>query len=334
MDRSGFDLDRLVEGVLSSDVSSLAQSITLVESTAVSHRTLARELLAKLAAHRNQQTRIIAISGVPGAGKSSFIEALGNHLCDSGFRVAVLAVDPSSSRSGGSILGDKTRMETLSMRPECFIRPSPTGGALGGVTRRARESVLICEAAGFDVILIETVGVGQSEIAVRSIVDCFVLLLITGAGDDLQGIKKGIVEIADLLLVNKADGDNLVAADTTRIELEAVMHLLSSATEGWEPPVLAVSAHEQRGISEAWSAVESYFDHLTMTAQLEPRRKQNNFNWYREHVAEELYIRLQQDPEIAAETKQVEQAVLDGSMEPTLAADKLIEKLFYKSSLS
>jgi LAO/AO transport system kinase len=317
----------LAAGVLSGDMSALAQSITLIESTAPSHRAPAREVLERLAGHGRKNVRRIAISGVPGAGKSSFIEVLGNQLCDSNLRVAVLAVDPSSSRSGGSILGDKTRMETLSLRTECFIRPSPTGGALGGVTRRARETVMICEAAGFDVILIETVGVGQSEIAVRSLVDCFVLLLITGAGDDLQGIKKGIVEIADIVLVNKADGDNKVAAETTRLEFEGVMHILSASTEGWSPPVLAVSAHEGRGIAETWQAVEAYFEHLETTSQLESRRRQNNLNWYRSHVAEELYTRFQQDPGIAADIAQIEQTVLDGSLEPSLAVDALLKKL-------
>lgn len=324
---STVDPDWLVEGVLTGNVSALAQSITLIESTASSHQVRAREVLARLAAHGRKKARRIAISGVPGVGKSSFIEALGDQLCDMGLRVAVLAVDPSSSRSGGSILGDKTRMETLSQRAECFIRPSPSGGALGGVTRRARETVMICEAAGFDVILIETVGVGQSEIAVRSIVDCFILLLITGAGDDLQGIKKGIVEIADIVLVNKADGKNQALAETMRIEFEGVMHLLSSNTEGWSPPVLAVSAHERRGITESWDAVEAYFDLLEQTAQLEPRRRQNNLNWYRAHVAEELYMRVQQNPAIAVETTRIEQAVFEGALEPSLAADALIEKL-------
>ena len=318
---------RLVAGVLAGDMSALAQSITLIESTAPSHRLSARQLLEGLAGHGHQKARRIAISGAPGAGKSSVIEVLGNQLCDSNLRVAVLAVDPSSSRSGGSILGDKTRMETLSLRSECFIRPSPTGGALGGVTRRAREAVMICEAAGFDVILIETVGVGQSEIAVRSLVDCFVLLLIAGAGDDLQGIKKGIVEIADIVLVNKADGNNKVAAETTRLQFAGVMHILSSYSEGWLPPVLAVSAHDGKGIAETWQAVEKYFEHLGATGQLESRRRENNLNWYRCHVAEELYTRFRQDPRIAAEIEQIERAVLDGSLEPTLATDALVEML-------
>ena len=327
--KAGIKLDpqRLVAGVLSGDMSALAQSITLIESTASSHRLCARQVLEGLAEHGRKRARLVAISGVPGAGKSSLIETLGNQLCDNGLRVAVLAVDPSSSRSGGSILGDKTRMETLSIRPECFIRPSPTGGALGGVTRRARETVMLCEAAGFDVILIETVGVGQSEIAVRSLVDCFILLLITGAGDDLQGIKKGIVEIADIVLINKADGDNQVAAETTRLEFEGVMHLLSPSTEGWSPPVLAVSAHEDRGIAETWRAVEAYFEHLEISSQLLSRRRQNNLNWYRSHVAEELYARFLQDPRIAGEIAHIELAVLDGSLEPSLAVDTLYEKL-------
>lgn len=327
----GIDSQSLIDGVLSGDMPSLSRAITLIESTAPSHRASARVVLEGLNEHRRKDTRLIAISGVPGAGKSSFIEALGNHLCDAGLRVAVLAVDPSSSRTGGSILGDKTRMETLSLRPECYIRPSPTGGALGGVTRRARETVMICEAAGFDVILIETVGVGQSEIAVRSLVDCFILLLISGAGDDLQGIKKGIVEIADLVLVNKADGDNKVAAETTRLEFEGVLHILSPYTEGWSPRALVVSAHKRRGIVETWDVVDAYYGHLDATNQLETRRRQNNLDWYRAHVAEELYVRLKQNAEVAADIMKIEASVLDGSLEPSLAADALIEKLSAQS---
>lgn len=323
----GVDPRSLIEGVLSGDVTSLSRAITLIESTAPSHRVAAREVLEGLNEHRRKDTRLIAISGVPGAGKSSFIEALGNHLCDKNLKVAVLAVDPSSSRTGGSILGDKTRMDTLSMRANCYIRPSPTGGALGGVTRRARETVMICEAAGFDVILIETVGVGQSEIAVRSLVDCFILLLISGAGDDLQGIKKGIVEIADIVLVNKADGNNKIAAETTRLEFEGALHLLNPYTDGWLPPALAVSAHKRRGISETWQSVDAYYEHLQATDQLKPRRRGNNLEWYKAHIAEELYVRLKQNTALAAKMMQIEESVLDGSLEPTLAADALIEKM-------
>jgi LAO/AO transport system kinase len=242
-------------------------------------------------------------------------------------KVAVLAVDPSSSLTGGSILGDKTRMETLSKRPDCFIRPSPSGGSLGGVTRRTRESIRVCEAAGFDVILVETVGVGQSEIAVRSMVDCFLLLIIAGAGDELQGIKKGIVEIADLLLVNKADGENRARAELTRSSFANVIPILCPDTHGWIPPVLAISAAEHIGISNCWQQIEGYFAHLTNTDQLEPRRRRQALDWCRAHVAGELYSRFQEDPEIASETVRIEKAILEGVMEPSLAAETLLEYL-------
>lgn len=325
---SRFDLDRLVEGVLAGDVSALSQSITLIESTVPNHRTLASELLKRLSVPEGKSTKLVAISGIPGAGKSSFIEALGNQLCDQDLRIAVLAVDPSSSLSGGSILGDKTRMDTLSRRDGCYIRPSPTGGALGGVTRRACETIKICEAAGFDVVLIETVGVGQSEIAVRSLVDCFVLLLVTGTGDDLQGIKKGIVEIADVVAINKADGDNRVAAETTRLAFEGVMHFQYESTPGWQPPVFAISARERRGVSGTWTAVESYFKHLEESGQLELRRRQNRVGWYRAHVAEELYNRLRSDSGVAGELLRLEESVANGEFDASVAVDLLVEQLF------
>jgi len=249
----------------------LARAITLVESTAVRHATEAAELMRSLLPHRDHSVRI-GITGVPGVGKSTFIEAFGLYLCEHGHRVAVLAVDPTSVVSGGSILGDKTRMEKLSRHPSAYIRPSPSGGALGGVTRKTRETITLCEAAGYDVILIETVGVGQSEIAVRSMTDFFLLLALTGAGDELQGIKKGIVEMADAIAVTKADGDNLVAAERLQLELSQVLHLLAPATAGWKPEVLTCSAVKGKGIPDVWRLVERFRAEMKASGEWDARR--------------------------------------------------------------
>ena len=253
------------------NVNTLARAITLVESTAVRHATEAAELMRSLLPHRDHSVRI-GITGVPGVGKSTFIEAFGLYLCEHGHRVAVLAVDPTSVVSGGSILGDKTRMEKLSRHPSAYIRPSPSGGALGGVTRKTRETITLCEAAGYDVILIETVGVGQSEIAVRSMTDFFLLLALTGAGDELQGIKKGIVEMADAIAVTKADGDNLVAAERLQLELSQVLHLLAPATAGWKPEVLTCSAVKGKGIPDVWRLVERFRAEMKASGEWDARR--------------------------------------------------------------
>ena len=258
-------------GVRAGDATVSARAITLVESTAPRHAVVAADLMQALLPHRNHSVRI-GITGVPGVGKSTFIEAFGLYLCEQGHRVAVLAVDPTSVVSGGSILGDKTRMEKLSRHPSAYIRPSPSGGALGGVTRKTRETITLCEAAGYDVILIETVGVGQSEIAVRSMTDFFLLLALTGAGDELQGIKKGIVEMADAIAVTKADGDNLVAAERLQLELSQVLHLLAPATAGWKPEVLTCSAMKGSGIPEVWAVVEKFRREMTASGEWDARR--------------------------------------------------------------
>ena len=317
-------IEELVEGIFSGDRALVSQAITLVESNAPAHRPLAREILRRIGERPGFAHRV-GISGVPGAGKSTLIEALGNHLCDAGRRVAVLAVDPSSSLTRGSILGDKTRMETLSRREECFIRPSPSGGALGGVTRKTRETIAVCEAAGYNVVLIETVGVGQSEIAVRAMVDCFLLVLIAGAGDELQGMKKGIFEIADILLVNKADGDNRVRAEGTRLEFERVMHFLSAATEGWKPPVLAVSSLTRSGIHEAWRAVEKYFLHVEAACVFDLRRREQAIAWWQALVEQELRARFLSDPKVAALSARLEEEILGGRLAPSLAAEELLD---------
>jgi LAO/AO transport system kinase len=261
----------LSAGVQARDATVLARAITLIESTAPQHAEEAAELMKLLLPHRDHSVRI-GITGVPGVGKSTFIEVCGLYLCEQGHRVAVLAVDPTSVVSGGSILGDKTRMEKLSRHPAAYIRPSPSGGALGGVTRKTRETITLCEAAGYDVILIETVGVGQSEIAVRSMTDFFLLLALTGAGDELQGIKKGIVEMADAIAVTKADGDNLVAAERLQLELSQVLHLLAPATVGWKPEVLTCSAVKGSGIPEVWAVVEKFRKEMTASGEWDARR--------------------------------------------------------------
>ncbi len=255
--RRELSVDEYVDGVLSGNRTILARAITLVESNAERHQETAQEMLTRLLPYSGETIRI-GITGVPGAGKSSTIETLGLRLCEMGHRLAVLAVDPSSSVTGGSILGDKTRMELLSRNKNAFIRPSPSGGVLGGVARKSRETMIVCEAAGFDVIIVETVGVGQSEITVRSMVDLFLLLQIAGAGDELQGIKKGVMERSDLIVVNKADGDNLLRANAARADYERILHYLQPSTEGWKTQALTCSAYTGDGIGELWGVIEEF----------------------------------------------------------------------------
>ncbi|MDH3281561.1 MAG: methylmalonyl Co-A mutase-associated GTPase MeaB, partial [Gammaproteobacteria bacterium] len=267
----------------------------------------------------------IGISGVPGVGKSTFVEALGNHIIDSaGRRVAVLAVDPSSTISGGSILGDKTRMERLSARGEAFIRPSPTRGTLGGVARRTREALVVCEAAGFDVVLIETVGVGQSETAVSDMTDLFVLLLLPGGGDDLQGIKRGIIELADIILVNKADGDLLPAAQRIAADYRHALTLLQPRSAGWTVPVATCSALTGERIDAAWELIEAYWAAHTATGQIAAWRTLQGRTWFWHETAEHLLAALKNDPACAARIADLEAAVADGALPPTLAAQRLV----------
>lgn len=258
-------------GTRAGDPAILARAITLVESSEANDETIASELMRLLLPNRDDSVRI-GITGVPGVGKSTFIEALGLHLCNQGHRVAVLAVDPTSAISGGSILGDKTRMERLSRHPSAYIRPSPSGGVLGGVTRKTRETIALCEAAGYNVVLVETVGVGQSETAVRSMTDFFLLLVLTGAGDELQGLKKGIVEMADAIVVTKADGLNLLPARQLRSEVAQVLHLLDPATPGWKPEALTSSAVDGKGIREVWNLIEKFRAQMSASGEWSARR--------------------------------------------------------------
>ena len=314
-----------VSGVRRGDRTILARTITLIESRAPAHAARGAEVLAALAPLAGGSIRV-GITGVPGVGKSTFIEALGMHLIDRGHRVAVLAVDPSSTVSGGSILGDKTRMERLARESHAYIRPSPTSGTLGGVTRKSRETITVLEAAGFDVVLVETVGVGQSEVTVRSMVDFFLLLMLTGAGDELQGIKKGVVELADAIVVHKADGDNLETARRTRAEFETVLRHLAPATEGWVTRALMASALTGEGVAEVWSTVEDFVASTCASGAFERRRRRQVLDWMWSMVEERLVRRFNDHPGVAALRPDVEAAVLAGQLAAPEAVERLLER--------
>lgn len=324
--RSGATIptEALVAGVRARDRAMLGRAITLVESTSPAHAARAEEVLQHLLPYTGRARRI-GITGSPGVGKSTFIEALGSELCARGQRVAVLAIDPTSARSRGSILGDKTRMEKLSGDPNAFVRPSPSGGTLGGVARRTRESLLLCEAAGFDVVLVETVGVGQSEFALRSMVDFFLLLLLPGSGDDLQGIKRGIMEMADVVLINKADGDNRLRAEAMRSEQANALHHLAPATEGWQTVVALSSGLSGDGIRELWEVVDRFYGELEPSGVLASRRREQTLHWLEETLREELLGRMQRDPNVRRERGRVEAAVLGGELTVAQAARRLLQ---------
>jgi LAO/AO transport system kinase len=313
-------MTELAHDVRGGDRRALARAITLVESTRADHRTDAVELIEELMPATGGAVRV-GISGAPGAGKSTFIEALGAHVVDSGKRLAVLAVDPSSSRTGGSILGDKTRMEDLARRDTAFIRPSPSGGTLGGVARRTREAMLVCEAAGFDVVFVETVGVGQSEVAVAGMVDLFLLLLAPGAGDELQGVKRGIVELADLAVVNKADGALFDLARNTAADYAHALHLVGPAR------VLLASALERTGISDAWATIEELIDDACATGEIARRRAAQAREWMWSEVTETLLDRVRADDRVRSRVEQLEVEVAAGRVSPTAAARRILEEL-------
>ena len=317
------DLDACVKGVLSADRTWLGRAITLVESTRPDDRVLATELLLRLLPHTGGARRV-GITGVPGVGKSTFIDALGTHLTSQDHRVAVLAVDPSSSVSGGSILGDKTRMPNLAIDNAAYIRPSPSSGSLGGVTRTTRETMTVVEAAGFDVVLVETVGVGQSETAVADMVDFFLVMMLPGAGDELQGIKKGVLELADALVVNKADGGNEIAAQRAVRDYRAALAMTAPVNPSWVPPVLAVSAIECTGLDQVWDQIQAYYQALTDTGELGNRRANQQVRWMWSMVDERIREHLREHSAVAELVADLEQKVAASQVTPAAAADQIL----------
>jgi LAO/AO transport system kinase len=313
-----------VDGVLRGDRVILARAITVVESERPADTELAVRILDAVLPQTGRSRRV-GITGVPGAGKSTFIDALGMHLIrDRGENVAVLSIDPSSPFSGGSILGDKTRMERLAVEEKAFIRPSPSGGHLGGVARRTRETLLLCEAAGFGNILVETVGVGQSETAVRSMTDFFLLLMLAGAGDELQGIKRGIIEMLDGMAINKADGDNKPKADRARLEYASALHLFPASSDGWTPRVLTCSAIQGTGIQEVWQMVLDHHAQLSASGHLEARRKHQSLEWMSELVRLNLEVAFRDDAAVAARLPFLQDEVSRGHVTPFAASRELL----------
>ncbi len=311
-----------VDGVRASDPAVLARAITLVESSNPTHREAAQSLVEELleasgGAHR------IGITGVPGVGKSTFIDQLGVNLTSDGHRVAVLAVDPTSSRTGGSILGDKTRMARLAVDPDAFIRPSPAGATLGGVTRATRETIIVCEAAGFDVVLVETVGVGQSETVVADMVDFFLVLMIAGAGDDLQGIKKGVLELADMVAVNKADGDNVRRAELAAADYRSALHLIAPASPTWTPPVVTVSSLADTGLRELWEQIVIHRERMTESGELEDRRRSQQVRWMWSMLDDRLRDGLRRSSGVTARIDELEGSVRRGDLTATTAVEQV-----------
>ena len=321
--RKKLSVEELVAGVSKGDRMLLSKAITLIESNAPKDFDKAQRVLQALLPRTGKALRI-GITGVPGAGKSTFIEAFGQMLCQMGYHVAVLAVDPTSSLTGGSILGDKTRMQLLSREPNCFIRPSPSKGTLGGVARKSRETMMLCEAAGCDVILVETVGVGQSETTVRSMVDFFMLVVLTGAGDDLQGIKKGIMELADAIVVNKADGDNLNRALVAQGEYERMVEFIRPATEGWKTHAYKCSALKKTGMEELWAVMQEFEKTTKASGVFEKRRKSQVLDWVHSMIDEHLHNLFFNDPLIQGRLPLVRESVVNGIISPSQAVTELI----------
>lgn len=317
----------LVQGILAGDITMLSRAVTLVESLAPDHQAIAQEIIEKCLPYSGNSRRI-GITGVPGAGKSTSIDVFGLHVLKSGGKLAVLAIDPSSERTKGSILGDKTRMEKLATHPSAFIRPSPSAGSLGGVARKTRETIVLCEAAGFNNIFVETVGVGQSETAVHSMVDFFLLLQLAGTGDELQGIKRGIMEMADGIVINKADGDNIHRAQLAQAQFRSALHLFPPTDSGWQPEVLTYSGYYELGIPEVWDMIDRYFEFVKANGYFERKRAIQARYWMRETIDEQLRRHFYDNPEIAHMLAEKEIRVLNNQQSSFTAARDVLDAYF------
>jgi len=320
------DVTRLARGIRAGDRAVLARAITLIESRRADHQKAARHLVQDLLPQTGGALRV-GITGAPGVGKSTTIDTLGTFLTGKGHKVAVLAVDPSSTRSGGSILADKTRMARLGADPSAFVRPSPASGTLGGVAAKTRETMLLCEAAGYDVVLVETIGTGQSETVVADMTDFFLVLLLPGAGDELQGLKKGVIELADMLAVNKADGDNVARANAAAAEYRAALHIVSPRSSSWTPPVATYSALTGAGIAELWAKILEHRDRTTASGELAARRREQQVKWMWAMLEDRVFSRLRSDPAIRAKLPKLEAAVAEGRMSASVAAEEIAAAL-------
>ncbi|HKA80338.1 MAG TPA: methylmalonyl Co-A mutase-associated GTPase MeaB [Xanthobacteraceae bacterium] len=320
------DLANLARGIRAGERAVIARAITLVESRRTDHQKSARRLVQDLLPATGKAVRV-GITGVPGVGKSTTVDALGTFLTGKGHKVAVLAVDPSSARSGGSILADKTRMARLGNDPSAFVRPSPSSGTLGGVAAKTRESMLICEAAGYDVVLVETIGTGQSETMVADMTDFFLVLMLPGAGDELQGLKKGVIEIADMIAINKADGDNIKRAKGAAAEYRAALHILSPRSPNWSPPVVTYSALTGNGIAELWASVLDHRERMSKSGELAAHRREQQVKWMWAMLEDRVFARLKTDSSLKAKLPRIEAAVADGRMSPAVAVDEIAAAL-------